>query len=199
MKFLPNKLSEYLIWRKVPSESAMKVRIEGLLLASKKPHPLLKVFIIGGVVWACSVYFLIPYVKNIQGEIALRPTQWAQMDNLVRLTRVSPVQSSAIEVLDDAELQKIRIALVARGIKPNILRLGADNPPRLEIQASDVLFSAVVDALEEMRLGWRIYPERVEIVSRPALATVNFSATLRQLGVSSDGLNTHAPPSVSVR
>ena len=68
----------------------------------------------------------------------------------------------------------------SKRIKPNVLRLNLENPPRIEFQASDVLFSSVVDVLEELRTTWHLYPERVEVSSSPAMAVVNVSVTLRQ-------------------
>jgi hypothetical protein len=70
--------------------------------------------------------------------------------------------------------------------------LSLENPPRIEIQASDVLFSSVVDVLEELRFTWHLYPERVEVSSTPSMSVVNISATLRQSSNPNTTLNLSA-------
>ena len=91
--------------------------------------------------------------------------------------------------MDEAELQKIRNILIARGLKPSVLRLGVENPPRIELQASDVMFAVVVDVLEELRSTWRLYPERIELVATSSTAVVNLSASLVQTSASSYSSN----------
>jgi hypothetical protein len=130
-------------------------------------------------------------MRGLEGTLSLRPIQWSQMENLVKLSKTNPMQQSTVEQLDDAELQKIRTILQAKRIKPNVLRLSLENPPRIEFQASDVLFSSVVDVLEELRTTWHLYPERVELSSTPAVAVVSVSATLRQ------SRNTNSPLNLS--
>jgi len=121
--------------------------------------------------------------------MSLRSAQWAQMENLVRLSKATPAQQITVEPLDDAELQRIRTILVAKKIKPSVLRLSLENPPRIEFQASEVLFSSVVDVLEELRTTWHLYPERVELTATPTMAMVNISATLIQTSKPSAGTN----------
>lgn len=147
---------------------------------SKRPHPLVGVMAGGFLLWLSLDILILPYMRGLEGTLSLRPIQWSQMENLVKLSKTNPVQQSTVEQLDDAELQKIRTILQAKRIKPNVLRLSLENPPRIEFQASDVLFSSVVDVLEELRTTWHLYPERVELSSTPAVAVVSVSATLRQ-------------------
>jgi hypothetical protein len=77
-------------------------------------------------------------------------------------------------------MQKVRAVLAARDIKPNVLRLSNDNPPRLEIQANDVLFSAWIEVLEELRQVWRLYPESVSAIASANPGIVQISSTLKQ-------------------
>jgi hypothetical protein len=147
---------------------------------SKRPHPVIGVMSGGFLLWLSLDFWVLPYVRDLEGALSLRPVQWSQMENLIKLSKTNPTQQNAIETLDDAELQKIRTILQSKRIKPNVLRLSLENPPRIEFQASDVLFSSVVDVLEELRTTWHLYPERVELSSTPAVAVVSVSATLRQ-------------------
>jgi len=147
---------------------------------SNRLHPVIGVFFTFALVLLCLDFWVLPYMRDLEGRTSLRPTQWAQLENLIKLSKTNQVQQNTIEPIDDAELQKIRTILQSKRIKPNVLRLSLENPPRIEIQASDVLFSSVVDVLEELRSIWHLYPERVEVSSTPAMAVVNISATLRQ-------------------
>ena len=146
----------------------------------KRPHPIVGMMAAGFLLWICLDFWILPYMRYLEGAISLRPAQWAQMENLVRLSKATPTQQITVEPIDDAELQKIRTILQSKRIKPNVLRLSLENPPRIEIQASDVLFSSVIDVLEELRSTWHLYPERVEVSSTPSISVVNISATLRQ-------------------
>lgn len=155
----------------------------------KKPHPLFSVMAAAFFLWLSLDFLVFPYVRELEGAISLRPAQWAQMENLVKLSKATPAQQISVEPLDDAELQKIRTILVAKKIKPSVLRLSLENPPRIEFQASEVLFSSVVDVLEELRTTWHLYPERVEVTATPTMAMVNISATLMQASNPNAGVN----------
>jgi len=119
----------------------------------------------------------------MDSKVALRPAQWAQLENLIRLSKANTTQVSSIEPMDEAELQRIRMILAAKGIKPAVLRLTTENPPRVELQMSDITFSSAVDALEELRTTWNLYPDHIEVSATPKLSVVNLSANLKQLGV----------------
>lgn len=191
MKYLPETLVQNLTRWKLPNQHVLSGRINAIWVSCKKPHILLRLFLIGVMAWASVAYFLLPSINEIEGQIALRPAQWSQMENLIQLSKANAPESGSIEPLDDAGLQKVRTLLAAKGIKPNVLRLGLENPPRIELQANDILFSAALDALEELRVTLGLYPERIEMVSRPTVANVNLSTTLRQVGVASNDLNSH--------
>ena len=147
-----------------------------------RPHPLIAVFCALAFIWLLVDFLVLPYAQDLQGRVSLRPAQWAQLENLIKLSKTSQQQSTTLEALDEVELQKIRTVLQSKNIKPTVLRLTVDNPPRIELQASNVPFSSVVDALEALRLAWNIYPERVDISSTPAISLVNVSASLKQFG-----------------
>jgi hypothetical protein len=157
-------------------------------MARGKQKTLVTVFIFG-VLWALMHFWAAPYVQRLEGQMSLRPAQWAQLENLIKLSKGKPLQLGTVVLVDEAELQKIRNVLIARGLKPSVLRLGVENPPRIELQASDVMFAVIVDVLEELRISWRLYPERIELVATPSTAIVNLSATLVQTSASSYSSN----------
>jgi type II secretory pathway component PulM len=141
------------------------------------------------MLWALMQFWAAPYVQRLEGQMLLRPMQWAQLENLIKLSKSKPMQLNNVVLVDEAELQKIRNILIARGLKPSVLRLGVENPPRIELQASDVMFAVVVDVLEELRSTWRLYPERIELVATSSTAVVNLSASLVQTSASSYSSN----------
>jgi len=139
-----------------------------------------------------NAFVIAPYSQQVQNQLDMRPAQWSQLQSLIKLAKSSSLSASqspsyssgaaTVSLLDDMELQKIRGVLTTRGLKPNILRLTADNPPRIEFQASDVMFSVLLDALDELRTTWRLYPEQLNVVSSAGAGVVNFSGVLVQYG-----------------
>jgi type II secretory pathway component PulM len=148
----------------------------------QKPHPFLWTAL--GIALVCIglTYWILPSVTDLESKLALRPAQWAQLENLIRLSKANSIQVSGIEPMDEAELQRIRMILAAKGIKPSVLRLTLENPPRVELQMSEVVFSSAVDALEELRKAWNLYPEHIEVSATPKIAVVNLTANLKQMG-----------------
>jgi hypothetical protein len=131
-----------------------------------------------------SVFWLMPLSTQWQAALELRPVQMAQLQQLVKLANGSTPQSAntavAFAALDDAEMQKLRAVLIARDIKPNVFRLTTDNPPHIELQANEVLFSAWIELLDELRQVWRLYPETVNAVASATPGLVQISSTLKQ-------------------
>jgi type II secretory pathway component PulM len=129
-------------------------------------------------------FVLMPYEAQIQSQLVMRPAQWSQLQSLIKLSKTNPAPSlSAVPTvtpLDEMELQKVRGILTARGLKPAVLRLTTNNPPRLEIQVSDAMFSLVLEVLDELRSTWRLYPTQMNVVSAGGAGVVNVSATLLQ-------------------
>jgi type II secretory pathway component PulM len=129
-------------------------------------------------------FVLAPYEAQIQSQLVMRPAQWSQLHSLIKLSKVNPASSlsvvSTVTPLDEMELQKVRSILTTRGLKPAVLRLTTDNPPRLEIQVSDAMFSLVLEVLDELRSTWRLYPTQMNVVAAGAPGVVNVSATLLQ-------------------
>jgi hypothetical protein len=143
-----------------------------------------------------NTFLIAPYRQQLQDQLGMRPAQWSALQSLVRLSKQATVSQVALSspalsgiegalsvvVLDEMEMQKLRNLFGARGMKPNVLRLTADNPPQIEFQASDVMFSVLLDALEELRTGWRLYPEKLNVVSSGGAGVVNISGVLIQYG-----------------
>ena len=136
------------------------------------------------IVWQLHRFVLAPYEVQMQSQLVMRPAQWSQLQSLIKLSKTNPASSlsavSTVTPLDEMELQKVRGILTARGLKPAVLRLTTDNPPRLEIQVSDAMFSLVLEVLDELRSTWRLYPTQMNVVSAGGPGVVNVSATLLQ-------------------
>jgi type II secretory pathway component PulM len=148
----------------------------------QKPHPFIWVALVITLVCICLHYWILPGLSDLESKLALRPAQWTQLENLIRLSKANPPQVSGVEPMDEAELQRVRIILAAKGIKPSVLRLTLENPPRVELQMSEVVFSSAVDVLEELRKAWNLYPEHIEVSATPKIAVVNLTASLKQMG-----------------
>ena len=136
-------------------------------------------------------YVIAPYGQRVSDQLELRPAQWSQIQNLIKQAKTTAASGSAssfstapgtVTLLDDMELQKIRGVLTARGLKPSVLRLSADNPPRIEFQASDVMFSVLLEVLDELRTTWRLYPEQLNAVASAGAGMVSISGVLMQHG-----------------
>lgn len=142
----------------------------------------------------CAYQLLInPYLKLLQEKLFIRPAQWAQLEYLVMLSKTNGELSNSggfafnrlppPSFIDETEMQRIQLVFVSRGIKLGVFRLGSDNLPQIELQANEVIFSVLLDALEELRLNWRLYPIRMNIVATPSPGVVSISGALRQYGV----------------
>jgi hypothetical protein len=140
-----------------------------------------------------NTFVIAPFGERIQNQLDMRPAQWSQLQSLTKLAKSSSNATSTqassygggvatVTLLDDMELQKIRGVLTSRGLKPNVLRLSADNPPRIEFQSSDAMFSVLLDALDELRMTWRLYPEQLNVISTTGAGVVNISGVLVQHG-----------------
>jgi hypothetical protein len=143
-----------------------------------------------------SQVWLLPMTKSMQATLELRPVQWAQLQHVLKVNQLISAPSvsgstagvggaggaraTLVTALDEAEMQKVRAVLAARDIKPNVLRLSNDNPPRLELQANDVLFPAWIEVLDELRQVWRLYPESVSAIAGANPGIVQISSTLKQ-------------------
>jgi len=147
----------------------------------QKQHPFIWAALVIALVCICLHYWILPTVSDLESRLALRPAQWTQLENLIRLSKTNPQQANGVEPMDEAELQRVRIILAAKGIKPSVLRLTLENPPRVELQMSEVLFSSAVDALEELRKTSSLYPEHIEVSATPKIAVVNLTASLKQM------------------
>lgn len=135
-----------------------------------------------------NTFVVSPYAQRVQNQLDMRPAQWSQLQSLIKQAKSTNAAPVTVTLLDDLELQKIRNVLVSRGIKPSVLRLTADNPPRIELQASDAMFSVLLDSLDELRMTWRLYPEQLNVVSTSSAGgaggagIVNIGGVLVQYG-----------------
>jgi hypothetical protein len=164
------------------------------LAAAAARHRMLVIGLVCIALFAiASQVWLLPLTKTMQATLELRPVQWAQLQHVLKVNQLisapgiggstvgaSGVRATLVTPLNEAEMQKVRAVLAARDIKPNVLRLSNDNPPRLELQANDVLFSAWIEVLEELRQVWRLYPESVSAIAGANPGIVQISSTLKQ-------------------
>jgi len=137
------------------------------------------------LVWITYLFVLAPYSLSLQERLEMRPAQWSQLQSLIRTSKMGATNSglsTTVSALDDQEMQRILSNFTARGIKPSVFRLTTDNPPRLEFQASDVMFSALLDVLEELRISWRLYPTQLSVISNGGAGMINVSGVLMQYG-----------------
>jgi len=138
------------------------------------------------VIWVAYLYLLAPFSLRVQEQLEMRPAQWSQLQSLIRMSKTSAAGAmgmpTTVSSLDDQETQKMLNVLTSRGIKPSVFRLTADNPPRLEFQANDLMFSALLDVLEELRTNWRLYPTQLSVVGNSGAGMINVSGVLTQYG-----------------
>jgi hypothetical protein len=164
------------------------------LVAAAGHHRMLVIALVCIALFAiASQLWLLPLTKTMQAQLELRPVQWVQLQHVLKVNQLisapgvggstagaSGPRATLVTPLSEAEMQKVRAVLAARDIKPNVLRLSNDNLPRLEIQANDVLFSAWIEVLEELRQVWRLYPESVSAIASANPGIVQISSTLKQ-------------------
>ena len=137
------------------------------------------------LLWITYILLLAPYSLRLQERLEMRPAQWSQLQSLIRISKTSAAGSglsTTVSNLDDREVEKILSGLKSRGIKPSVFRLTTDNPPKLEFQASEVMFSVLLDVLEELRITWRLYPSQLSVVANSGAGMVNVSGVLTQYG-----------------
>jgi hypothetical protein len=180
-----------------------------LTAAAMRHRMLVAALLCIGLFGIASQVWLLPSIKAMQAALDLRPVQWAQLQHLVRVNQVASAtgvgassmaasgsRATLVTPLDEAEMQKVRAVLAARDIKPNVLRLSNDNPPRLEFQANDVLFSAWIEALDELRQVWRLYPETVSAIASANPGIVQVSSSLKQMQLPQQSQAQSPPQSV---
>ncbi len=180
-----------------------------LAAVAGRHHMLLAALLCIGLFAVASQIWLLPLTKTTQVQLDLRPVQWAQLQHLVRVnqltsttgvgvssTAASSPRATLVAPLNEAEMQKVRAVLAARDIKPNVLRLSNDNPPQLEFQANDVLFSAWIEVLDEFRQVWRLYPETVSAIASANPGIVQVSSSLKQMQLPQQSQAQSLPQSV---
>jgi hypothetical protein len=53
-------------------------------------------------------------MRDLEGRTSLRPAQWAQLENLIKLSKTNQAQQNTIEPLDDAEKARILFIWIFR-------------------------------------------------------------------------------------
>jgi hypothetical protein len=201
IKSLPKLLQEKFSQAKTANTSAafsstsLKLeRLPQLALAfAIRQRNTLVILLLIGLLLVVNALVIAPYSQKVQDQLEMRPVQWSQLQNLIKQAKSAATSGqssysaisnvpSTVGQLDELELQKIRNTLTARGLKPNLLRLTTDNPPRIELQASDVMFSVLLDALDELRVTWRLYPQELKVIAGSGAGMVNVSGNLQQQG-----------------
>lgn len=171
-----------------------------LSLTLTRYHQQSLIFLIICLLVLLNHFVVSPFNEKVQDQLEMRPAQWSALQSLIKLSKASInakssvgsdsfsllIGSSAIAKLDEIELQKMRNILTARGMKPSVMRLTSDNPPRIEFQVSDTMFSVLLDSLEEFRINWHLYPEQLNIISSSGAGMVNVSGMLIQYGVQAE-------------
>jgi len=138
-------------------------------------------------------FVITPYGQRLQNLMDMRPTQWSQLQSLIKLSKSNAASSQSlsapttVSMLDEMEMQKVQAVFTSRGVKLSVLRMTADNPPRLELQANDVMFSVLLDTLEDLRTTWHLYPEQLNVVATSNVGVVNVSGALVQSSMNGSG------------
>lgn len=206
LKSLPKELKQALSATRLASTKASSALEIAPKFDAKKLPALLQAFALRyrqmllallcvAVLLVINAYVVSPFAQRVQNQLDMRPAQWSQLQSLMKLAKSAATNASGsampssnlatpstVSSLDEMEMQKIRSVLTSRGIKPSVLRLTADNPPRIEMQASDAMFSVLLDVLDELRTTWRLYPEQLNVVSSSGAGVVNISGVLVQYG-----------------
>ena len=174
---------------------SLKATLQTVQRLAIRQYKIFLLALLAVLVWITYLQILAPYSLRVQEQLEMRPAQWSQLQNLIRLSKASTsgvgLSTSSgipisVSILDDQEMQKIRNSFNSRGLKTSVVRLSADNPPRLEFQASEIMFSVLLDALEELRTTWRLYPTQLSVVSNGGVGMVNVSGTLMQHGTNAN-------------
>lgn len=120
-------------------------------------------------------------LQQLHDQLAMRPNQWSALGQLVAQIRTPVAGPRMVATLDEVELNLIRNLLIQRGLKPTVFQLTSDNPPRIQMQVSGVLFASLIDFLEDLRKTRNLYPVRANVQATSALGVVNASLTLEQM------------------
>jgi hypothetical protein len=120
---------------------------------------------------------------KLQDQLLLRPTQWAYLQNLTKQSQLDAKLSDRIIKFDEVELQRLSTLLLDRGIKPSVLRFTAGTPSNIELQANEVLFSTLLELLDEMRSIWHLYPSELVIRKTDSAGIVDIKSYFLQYSV----------------
>lgn len=132
------------------------------------------VIALAGIILVLVVIF--PYAMRMEDQLSLRPAQWAYLQNLARESQLNLKGVELATQFDELELQRLRALLLSRGIKPSVLTVSAGAPIMVELQANGVLFSTLLELLDEMRGIWHLYPSDIDIQSTESAGVINVSS-----------------------
>lgn len=167
--------------------------LKTVVVRLRKPLLILLVLFL---LYVLNLLVLKPYEQRLQEQMNLRPAQWSQLQSLIKQSKTTAAGTASsqnlgvpttVSALNEAELQTIQRVFSSRSVKPSVLRITTDNPPHLELQANEVLFSSVLDALEELRTTWRLYPEQLNVVAGSSSGVVNIGGSLVQANMNRVG------------
>ena len=134
--------------------------------------------VLAGFLLTLSV--IAPYTMKAQNNLLLRPTQWTYLQNIVKESRFDSKSTGMIIKFDEVELERLRTILLNRGIHPSILSLSAGSMPSVELQANDVMFSTLLEVLDEMRNTWHLYPNELIIHNADSAGVVSVRSQFLQ-------------------
>lgn len=112
----------------------------------------------------------------------LHQAQVTAIESMIQKSRLTSLNGDPSPLLNDNEVETIRIMLQNRGIAPNILRLniGRNGGSILELQAEQVVFGQWISFLEETALRWDLFPVDLTIKAEDAPEIVSIRAVLQQ-------------------
>lgn len=121
------------------------------------------------------IFVLLPYQRSMMDRLSIRPAQWSHLQNLITDSHVLAIPANPQSSPEQFELQAFKVMLLSRDIKPVNLVIIAGNPVKVELKANEVLFSALLDILEQARIQWRLYPEELNIQAGnlPGVVTID--------------------------
>lgn len=121
------------------------------------------------------IFVLLPYERSLGEGLRIRLAQWGHLQNLIADSYVLSSPANPQLPAEEVELQALKAMLLSRDIKPANLVIISENPIKIELKANEVLFSALLDILENARIQWRLYPEELNIQagSLPGVVTID--------------------------
>lgn len=118
-------------------------------------------------------------ISRLNNALSLRPAQFTALESLIQRSKTSSVNDTP-PVLNDTELETLRVILLNRGITPNILRLNLEQEGSVEFQTDQAAFGQWIAFLEEAAQRWHLYPAQLTIRAGDSPEIVSIRAVLQQ-------------------